>query len=330
MADEVTVVDAPAESSPADSKPTDGVSEFRAELQKEERSARETAKVAPDSEPVKGAEGVKPTAKPKQEPLSPEEQSRIKRESDAARFLETRRENEALKARLAKFEAGTADKPAEPATAKPSSSVKSGDDDPEPQEADFIAKIGTDYATEDAAFKAYLRALGAHGYRTEQRESKAKAETERTQRERTERADTIEKRLTDYGKDHEGFDDRLIAVDEAIQHLPHVVGELGQHEQSAELIDFMGQHPEMLKRLGAAKTHAASLIEYGRIVSAFESEHSKEEPVSGDREPRKTLPKPPTNLAARGHVPNGDAAFDAAASGNSSKLPSGWRNAVPQ
>lgn len=315
------VIDAPAESSPAfDGQPEDGWAEYQAEKAKSAPTAT-PAKDDPESEPVNGA-GTTPV-EPKQEkvkkPLTAEEMSAMKRASNERRHAERERENAALKAENARLKAEKAI-PAELAPAPAKKAVIPEDpSDPKPQQKDF-----TD-------FDEYVDARSEWNARRIIKQDRERQAQESSQAQFTTAAQTFMGKMADFAETHEGFMGTVdepgafqLVTDALEEDLPEVSAAIVDHEQNAELIDYLGKNPEVLERITKhAGNPARALIELGKIVAAqFDSDEAETDRAPVAPQKRK-LPKPPANVGGRA-VPTGEAMLDEMA--KMEELPMDWRD----
>lgn len=306
------VVDVPAESLPA--SPEEGFEAFRAE-QRASKSGSSVDKTVEEAAPQSEAEEVKP----KQSQPLPEEMVEAKRRNNERRAVERERELSELKAENERLKSGQAAKPAESAPAAKTKPIVADDpNDPEPQEADYLAKG-------EAGFREYTRACNAWDFRRNQRQAKVDAAAEAVKTAEKSAADTFVGKMEAYAADHADFDESLQVVTDALaKDSPAVGAAVSEADNAAELIDYLGKNPEVLARLTALKdSPRKALIELGRIVAAqFDT------PVSDEPKPRKVLPKPPATVTGGRHTPTGNARLDAMAAADD--LPNDWRTHMPK
>ena len=306
-------VDAPAESSPA-LDISEGFSEFQAEERAKERSSGPDEGLeedAPGSEPETGA--ATPAAKPK-EPLTPEQLREQKRLSNERRHAErerdlnaSRAENDRLRAENERLKAGKA-APAESATATAKTTHADDPEDPRPKQSDF-----TD-------FDDYVDARSTWNARQVLKADRASSEAAAAETQLHGKAVGFMGNILEYSQSHPGFigtEDEPGAfetVRDALEEdLPAVSAAIVDHEKPSEVIDYLGNHPEVLEKiLEHRENPARALMELGRVLAAkFDTPSAAPEPPAARR-----TPKPPSPVRGGGHAPSGEAALDAAAEAN--------------
>ncbi len=306
-----TVTAASAESAPATETFSGDVNEGFAEFQAESRksAAVETLpEVAPASEPEEPA--AQEPAKPKQEPLTDEQKSEAKRANNEKRWERLLRENAEKDAEIARLKSGKAE------TAAPAPAQTKADKDAEPRE-DFDPSTGKPY--ED--FAKFVRDNAAYATKQVIRAEKETQRAESAQAQERTVAEGFMGKINGYAKDHQGFigtEDEPGAFDtvrdELEDGLQEVSAAIVEHDSPAELIDYLGTHPEAFARITALRGNPTrALIELGRIIA---SEFDAPASAAPDKPERPRPPKPPSPVTARGHVPSGEAALDAAADAN--------------
>ena len=309
------VLDAPgASSTPADTFSGDvneGYAEFQAEQRARTSAEVETPpEVAPDSEPVIPA-GDEP-ATPKQEPLTDEQKSAMKRANNEKRWGKLLRERDEAKAEVERLKTHKAE-PAAPATAAKTVTL---DKDAEPRE-DFDPSTGKPY--ED--FGKYVRDTSAYAAKQVIQAENERRAAETAQSKAKAQAATFLGGIEAYAKDHPGFRGTAeepgafeTVRDELEDGLQVVSSAIVAHETPEELIDFLGTHPDAFDKILAHRGNPTrALIELGRLIA---TEFSPAEPPVTATPQRRIPPKPPAAVTARGHVPSGEAALDAAADAN--------------
>lgn len=185
-------------------------------------------KAAPESDPVKKQESKE---------LTPEERSRRKRENDDRRWHEVTRENADLKARLDALEKG---RTAEPSPAKPETektTVVTG----KPKQEDF----GT--------YEEFLEALSEfkadEKYRKNREEDDQRKAREQAEQDHQTRESNWTKRLEEGKKKYPDFE--AVNWDDVILS-PYMEHELKAHENGADILYYLGQHPDESKEIANA------------------------------------------------------------------------------
>jgi hypothetical protein len=301
------ILDAPgASSTPAEDWNGDinaGFSEF----QEESRAsvARETPpEVAPASEPDEPA-GAEPVTQ--KEPLTDEQKSAMKRANNEKRWDKLLRERDDAKAELERLKALKPAEPAAPATAKGKVIHPEDPDDPRPKQDDF-----TD-------FDEYVDARSTWNARQVLKAEKASQAAATAKTQLRTQAEGFMGKIGEYAGQHKDFIGTEeepgpfeIVRDELEDGLQEVSSEIVEHDKPAELIHYLGSHPEALDQILAHRGNPTkALIALGRIIAGFDEPSAPAAPTT-----KRSLPKPPSPIRAQGHTPSGEAALDAAAEAN--------------
>lgn len=276
----------PAESAPAELSFSEFVADKHAQPSDAsvETHPSTEEKVAPASEPVKDPQETKG--------LSDDEKADRKKRNDERRerrWFEERGEMRAqMKALQAQLE-----------TLQANREAKSEDAETDAPKLETFINSGK-YKTYEEAQEAHLRAYLAFDRETSKKQDAAHT----AQKTRETLKSDFETRIKEFQKTHPDFDDSFDAVRDVLEgpkgQATPLTGYLVRAKDGVQLIDYLGNHPELLKTL-STMPHDDAIAELGAIRREWKAAESKDPEKTDGPE---TSTRSPKAVRARGDVPN--------------------------